>query len=168
MRIAKEVATSLRSSGMTLALAESITGGLVASRLTDVPGASTFLLLGVVAYSDASKRDVLGVSDRTMQERGAVSAEAALEMAEGVRLLAGADLGASCTGIAGPTGATKDKPLGLVYLACVGEGYERMERMTFEGSRLQVKERACGHLLLMVREAAEVYGGRGRHKGDGE
>ncbi|MDD1747302.1 MAG: CinA family protein [Methanomassiliicoccales archaeon] len=168
MSIATEVAASLRSSGTTLALAESITGGLVASRLTDVPGASAFLLLGVVAYDGAAKCNVLGVSDRTMREQGAVSAETALEMAEGVRRLAGADLGASCTGIAGPTGATTDKPLGLTYLACVGNGYERVERMVFEGSRVQVKEQACDCLMRMVKEAAEVHAGQGCHKGIGE
>jgi len=168
MTIAMEVAASLRSRGMTLALAESMTGGLVASRLTDVPGASDFLLLGVVAYSDASKRDILGVREITLRDHGAVSAEVAVEMAERARLLANADLGASCTGIAGPTGATMDNPLGTAFLACVGRGYDRMERMRFEGGRLQVKESVCEHLVLMIMEAVEFHGGGGRSKGSGE
>jgi PncC family amidohydrolase len=153
---------------MTLALAESITGGLVGSKLTDIPGSSSYLLLDVVAYSDASKREILGISEMTLKERGAVSAEAVLEMAERVRLIAGSDLGASCTGIAGPTGATKGKPLGLVYMACVGKGYERMERKIFEGNRLHIKEQTCDRLLLMIKEAADAYMDRERRRRDGE
>lgn len=106
--------------GLTLAVAESCTAGLAASRLTEVPGSSGFLLAGYVAYSDRAKVRDLGVPPALIEAHGAVSAEVAAAMADGARNRASADLGLGITGIAGPTGATETKPVGLVYLSVVG------------------------------------------------
>jgi nicotinamide-nucleotide amidase len=115
--LAQIVAELLIQKGLTLALAESCTGGLVASRLTDVPGSSSFLVQSVVAYANEAKRRELGVSAQDLEAFGAVSEPVARRMAEGLRARAGADLALATTGIAGPGGATEDKPVGTVYLA---------------------------------------------------
>jgi nicotinamide-nucleotide amidase len=98
-------------------VAESCTGGIVAQKLTDVPGSSAYFLGGVVAYSNAAKQELLGVPAALLQEHGAVSEACARAMAEGVRARFGADLGVSTTGISGPDGGTPEKPVGLVHLA---------------------------------------------------
>ncbi len=102
---------------LTLAVAESCTGGLITDRLTDIPGSSAFLERGVIAYSNKSKTDLLGVSEDVLRNYGAVSEQAAILMAEGVRSLGGCDLGLATTGIAGPAGGTKEKPVGTVFIA---------------------------------------------------
>jgi nicotinamide-nucleotide amidase len=107
--------------GLTLAVAESCTGGLIGHRITDVPGSSAYFLLGVITYSNAAKERQLGVRASTLAEHGAVSAETAAEMAEGVRRAAGASLGLATTGIAGPGGGSAEKPVGTV---CVGLAWE--------------------------------------------
>jgi nicotinamide-nucleotide amidase len=112
----------LRERGLTLAVAESCTGGLVGHRLTEVPGSSEYFLMGVVTYSNDAKERLLGVRPETLRERGAVSTQTAEEMAAGVRRLAGADLGLATTGIAGPGGGTPDKPVGTVCVALAWEG----------------------------------------------
>lgn len=111
----------LRERGLTLALAESCTGGLIGHRVTEVPGSSEYFLMGVVSYSNDAKERLLGVRPETLRDHGAVSTEAAEEMAVGIRRLSGADLGLSTTGIAGPGGGTPDKPVGTV---CVGLAWE--------------------------------------------
>jgi nicotinamide-nucleotide amidase len=112
----------LRERGLTLAVAESCTGGRIGDRITDVPGSSAYFLLGAATYSNDAKVRVLGVSQSTLQAHGAVSTETAEGMAEGVRALAGADLGLSTTGIAGPDGGTENKPVGTVCIALAWEG----------------------------------------------
>jgi nicotinamide-nucleotide amidase len=109
----------LRERGLTLAIAESCTGGKIGDRVTDVPGSSSYFLLGVATYSNEAKARVLGVSEDTLAAHGAVTAE---EMAAGVRKLAGADVGLSTTGIAGPGGGTEDKPVGTVCIGLAWEG----------------------------------------------
>lgn len=101
----------------TLAVAESCTGGLIASRLTDIPGSSAYFWGGVVSYSNEAKERLLGVSSETLQKHGAVSSECALEMAAGICRLSGADYGIAVTGIAGPDGGSDDKPVGTVHVA---------------------------------------------------
>jgi nicotinamide-nucleotide amidase len=116
---------------LTLAVAESCTAGLVVSRLTEVPGSSAFLLAGYVAYSNEAKVRDLGVASALIAAHGAVSAEVAAAMAAGARARAGADLGLSVTGIAGPTGGTPAKPVGLVYLGHSDAGGTRTEELRF-------------------------------------
>jgi len=111
---------------LTIAVAESCTGGGIAARMTDPPGASKALLCGVVSYSNQSKVDLLGVREETLQTHGAVSEQTAVEMARGVRNVSGADIGLSVTGIAGPDGGTQEKPVGLVYVACTGPWGEKV------------------------------------------
>lgn len=111
----------LRERGLTLAVAESCTGGLIGHRITEVPGSSAYFLLGVVTYANQAKEQILGVRAGTLEEFGAVSTQTAEEMAAGVRRISGADLGLATTGIAGPGGGTPDKPVGTV---CVGLAWE--------------------------------------------
>ncbi len=131
----------LRARGLTLATAESCTGGLAAHRLTNVPGVSEVFLLGVVSYSNEAKARVLGVDADVLAAKGAVSAEVAIQMAEGVRDLAGSDLGIGITGIAGPTGGSAEKPVGTVYMGVSypAKGVAETRRFRFEGDRIAVK-----------------------------
>ncbi len=111
------VASLLTGRGLTLAVAESCTGGLIADLLTNVPGSSAFLERGVIVYSNESKTDLLGVSSSIIEEHGAVSEETAVLMAKGVRRIGKTDIGIATTGIAGPTGGTAEKPIGTVFVA---------------------------------------------------
>ncbi len=145
------VAGLLQERGLRLALAESCTGGMLAARLTEVPGASAFLERGYVSYSNQSKVDLLGVEAALLETHGAVSEEVARAMAEGARRAAASDLGLGITGIAGPTGATPDKPLGLVYIALTGALGTRLRRLHFPGGRERVRHQACQAALEMLR-----------------
>lgn len=120
--LAGVVGQGLRDARLTLALAESCTGGLVGEMLTSIPGSSDYVLLDAVTYANSAKTTVLGVSPELLRAHGAVSAETAIAMAEGARRLAGADLAVSITGIAGPGGGSDDKPVGTVWLALAREG----------------------------------------------
>ncbi len=146
----------LAGHGKTLSLAESCTGGLITERLTDMPGSSRFLNCAVVAYSNASKVELLGVDEDILNRYGAVSEEAALAMAHGMLKLSGSDLALSVTGIAGPEGGTEEKPVGLVYVAlCVkGAGNEHYTRKLSLGNRVnrsEVRWRTANQALNMVR-----------------
>jgi nicotinamide-nucleotide amidase len=140
-----------RSRGLTLAAAESCTGGMVAARLTDVPGSSDVFVGGVVAYSDELKRAQLGVPADVLAEHGAVSAEAAEAMAEGARRQLGADVGLSVTGIAGPGGGTLEKPVGLVFVHGAGPEGSSSRRLTIPGDRADVRGRATVMALHLLR-----------------
>jgi nicotinamide-nucleotide amidase len=145
------VAAALRERGLTLSLAESCTGGLVAARLTETPGASAFLERAFVTYSNRSKVEELGVPAELLERHGAVSEEVAREMARGARRMAQTDIGAAITGIAGPDGGTPDKPVGLVYMALDGAAGETTRRAHFAGGRDRVRYQACQALLDMIR-----------------
>ncbi|MGE3498731.1 MAG: competence/damage-inducible protein A [Candidatus Binatia bacterium] len=134
-----EVGALLRSTGSTVAVAESCTGGLIGHRLTDVPGSSSYFLADIVAYSDVVKQRVLNVSAETLERHGAVSRETAEAMARGVRSLVGATLGLATTGIAGPDGGTADKPVGTVCIAMDGPAGTHSHRYQFWGTRDWVK-----------------------------
>jgi nicotinamide-nucleotide amidase len=136
---------------MTIATAESCTGGLIAHLLTEVPGISACLERGIVAYSNQAKVDVLGVDRDLIRRHGAVSEEVALSMACGVRERAGTDLGVATTGIAGPTGGGPDKPVGLVWLALADRGGCQAVRHVLAGDRALVKRRAAARTLDLVR-----------------
>jgi PncC family amidohydrolase len=144
------VGKALRTRGLTLALAESCTGGLIGHRLTNVPGSSEYFLGGIVAYAYEAKERLLGVHHQTLYEHGAVSRETAIEMARGARLALGADIGLSVTGIAGPTGGLPDKPIGLTWIALSSRDGETAEERTWQGDREQNKERSAEAALAIL------------------
>ena len=152
----------LTEAGLTLAVAESCTGGLIGHRLTNVPGSSGYFLASLTAYSNESKIELLGVSEETIGEHGSVSAETAAAMAEGVRRATGADIGLSVTGIAGPEGGTPTKPVGLVFVAQADAGGTVTEELRLRGDRSMIKERAAQAALYLLyrgfrdRRTAEV------------
>ena len=148
---AELVVDLLRERGLTLATAESCTGGLVATRITDVPGSSDVFLGSVVAYADSVKRDRLGVPEEVLATHGAVSAETAAAMAAGARAALGADIAVSVTGVAGPGGGTEEKPVGLVYLHAAGPAGELARRLDFPGDRETIRLRAAVAALHLVR-----------------
>ncbi len=143
----------------TMATAESCTGGLIAHLLTEVAGISACLERGIVAYSNKAKAEVLGVDEALIKSCGAVSGEVAEAMARGVRESARTDLGLATTGIAGPTGGSETKPVGLVYLALACDGGCEVRRYIFVGEREVVKRRAAARALDMVR--CHLLGGEG-------
>jgi competence/damage-inducible protein CinA-like protein len=145
------VAALLLERRLTVAVAESCTGGLLAARLTSVPGASAFLDRGYVTYSNRSKVELLGVDPGLLSSAGAVSAETAAAMAAGARRAAGADIGVAITGIAGPDGGTPDKPVGLVFIASEGSAGDRVRRIHFPGVRERVRFQASQAALEMLR-----------------
>ncbi len=145
------VARLLECHGKTLAVAESCTGGLVGHLLTNVPGISRFLLEDLVTYSNAAKTELLGVPAETIQAVGAVSAEVARAMAEGVRRRAKAAIGLSTTGVAGPTGGSDAKPVGLVYIGLATDVATTVERVQLVGSRELIKDRAAKSALNILR-----------------
>ncbi len=140
----------LQACGATVAVAESCTGGMVNAMMAEVPGVSAVWKGGVVAYENAVKMEVLGVSPETLREHGAVSAETAKEMAEGVRQRLGSTYGLATTGIAGPNGGTPDKPVGLVYIAVAGPTGSVVERGLFRGSREQIRIRSSKNALWQL------------------
>ncbi len=141
----------VREQGLTLATAESCTGGLVAARLTDVPGASDVFVGSIVAYSNDSKEGQLDVSAEVLAEHGSVSAETAAAMARGARSRLGADIAVSVTGIAGPGGGSEGKPVGLVFLHASGPMGERDLRIDFPGDRETIRARSAVAALHLVR-----------------
>lgn len=145
------VGTMLRERGLWIATAESCTGGLLASRLTDVPGSSEYVERGVVCYSNRAKTELLGVPEAMIREHGAVSEPVAIAMAAGIRERAGSDLGVGVTGIAGPSGGTTTKPAGTVVVAIAWTGGNRVRTLWFPGGRGQVKFHASQAALDMVR-----------------
>ena len=145
----------LLSKRLTLAVAESCTGGLIGDRITDFAGSSVYFKEGVVAYSNEAKVRVLQVKEETLNEFGAVSRESALEMARGVQRISGTDIGLATTGIAGPTGGTAKKPVGLVYIALAWPemGVEICKEFRFSGKRREIKESTAINALDILRKA---------------
>lgn len=158
-RPVEEIVLALaRARGATLATAESCTGGLVGARLTSVPGASDVYVGGIVAYADAVKAGELGVPAAVLARHGAVSEQAAEAMARGVRARLGASIGAAVTGIAGPGGATPDKPVGLVFVHCEAPWASRPSRIEIPGDRERVRGRATAIVLHQLRRLLEQSG----------
>jgi len=140
----------LRRRGLTIAVAESCTGGLLGSLITDVPGSSDYFRGGVIAYQNDVKERLLGVPSRTLAAVGAVSEETARAMAHGVRNLLESDIGVGITGIAGPGGGTPDKPVGLVYIAVEGPRGAECRRFQWDGTRLENKARSANAAVGLV------------------
>lgn len=149
------IGTLLNKQKYTLAAAESCTGGLVASRITDVPGSSAYFLGGIVAYSYEAKAALLGVSWDTLNGKGAVSRETVLEMARGARQALGADIAVSVSGIAGPGGGTPDKPVGSTWIGLATPGGEEARHFVWDGDRIQNKQLSSEAALQLILDYLE-------------
>jgi nicotinamide-nucleotide amidase len=159
------VLESSRAAGLTLATAESCTGGLVGARLTDVPGASHAYLGGVIAYSDEAKRAELDVPEKILLDHGAVSEGTAAAMAAGARRRFGADVAVAVTGVAGPGGGTPEKPVGLVFISVESPDGASTRRFELPGDRDAVRSRATGLALHMLRRILARSGTPARTSG---
>lgn len=153
--ISKKLVGTMSERGMTLGFAESCTGGLISKSVTDIPGASSVFLGGVVSYANSVKSGVLGVDKKTLDTVGAVSADTAMQMALGCAEALGADIAVSVTGIAGPDGGTDEKPVGLVYIAVCQNEKIVCERNIFSGDRESVRMQSAYRALSMALDAVE-------------
>ena len=151
-RLPDMVGQMLCAKDYTISCAESCTGGLLTSTLTDVPGSSAYVMGSVVSYSNDVKSRILHVAEETLAAHGAVSPETARAMAEGVRNLMQTDVGVGITGIAGPGGGSPEKPVGLVYIAVSTLGKTSVEKNVFSGVRAEIKRAAVNKALAMVQE----------------
>jgi len=145
------IGQSLKLRGYTLATAESCTGGLLAGRITEVPGSSEYFLEGVVSYSNEAKKDLLGVPKKLIETHGAVSEQVAGAMAAGIRKRAGSTFGVGVTGVAGPGGGSAEKPVGLVYIALADDSQTTTRRFIFPGDRQFIRTLSVNAALDMVR-----------------
>ncbi len=154
IKLEKLIGRLLIEKKLTVSTAESCTGGLVSSRLTDVSGCSAYIKFNAVTYSNEAKIKQLGVSPESIKECGAVSEIVAKQMAQGIRKLSETDIGVGITGIAGPTGGTPQKPVGLVYIAINNEEQTEVHKvkMTPELLRTEIKYRASQYALEFLRE----------------
>ncbi len=148
--LASSVVKLLKERNMTLSLAESCTGGGIAFEITSVPGSSSVFGFGAVTYANEAKVKIAGVSEETLRKHGAVSPETALEMAEGIRNLSGSDIGLSVTGIAGPDGGTKEKPVGLVYMGISLKNNSYTKRLMLKGNREKIRESTAKKALTEI------------------
>ncbi|MDO4182371.1 MAG: CDP-diacylglycerol--glycerol-3-phosphate 3-phosphatidyltransferase [Coriobacteriia bacterium] len=153
--LAQQVVERYGAAGLTVGTAESLTGGLIASALTDVPGSSAVVKGGVVSYVNSVKSSVLGVREDTLATQGAVSAETACQMAQGARQALGVDVAVAVTGIAGPTGAEPNKPVGTVFVGVATREGAAAQCHHFEGDRLSVRNQTVEAALTAVLQAAE-------------
>jgi nicotinamide-nucleotide amidase len=152
MSLEEEIGELLRNQGLTLGAVESATGGLISHRITNVPGSSDYYKGSVTAYSNEVKSGVVGVSQDTLLQYGAVSPQVAEEMAEGGKLLLGVDICIADTGIAGPSGATVEKPVGLFYLGLSHGEMTASRKHQFTGSRQQNKQSAAEAALKWLKD----------------
>ncbi|RJP71995.1 MAG: CinA family protein [Candidatus Abyssobacteria bacterium SURF_17] len=151
MKPEREIGVVLKRLGLSLAVAESCTGGLISHRITNVPGSSNYFERGFVVYSNFSKTELLGVGQRTLERHGAVSKEVARQMALGARRAAGTDFATGVTGIAGPVSDESHKPVGLVYVAVCGpDGPVWVRKHHFKGTRLQIKKQSAHAALSLL------------------
>ena len=160
--LADELGALLSREGLTVSVAESCTGGLLGSLITDRPGSSAYFMGGVIAYADQVKRDELSVPAALLTRHGAVSREVALAMAQGAKARFGTTLAASTTGIAGPDSDGSDKPVGLTFIATASEWGSRCEEYTFTGNRWSNRRQAAEQALQLMIE--EVRAGAGRQR----
>ena len=152
----EQVVELLTKKGLTIATAESCTGGAVASTLINVAGASAVFNEGFITYANEAKHKRLGVRIRTLKECGAVSNATAFEMAKGVCGATGADVGVSVTGIAGPDGGTDEKPVGLVYVGCCVNRKSKVVENHFSGSRSEIRQQGVEAALKLLIECLET------------
>lgn len=159
VELARRLQEACLGRGLTVALAESCTGGLVASALTETPGSSGYFAGGVVSYADAAKRDVLGVPAEVLAAHGAVSAQTARAMAEGARSQFEASIAGAVTGIAGPDGGSEEKPVGLTYLAVADEHGVDVRRIVWPGDRAANRRDSGVALVEMLLERVAAIAG---------
>jgi PncC family amidohydrolase len=152
IKLVNKVSDELKKHQVTIATAESCTGGLLAHTLTNVSGSSDYFDCGVISYSNTAKIQLLGVSEELLKKHGAVSQDVAIAMANAVRQRAQVTYGLATTGIAGPTGGTKEKPVGLVYIALSTKTTIVVKRYLFSGDRLTNKESSCTAALELLLE----------------
>jgi len=148
--LAARVGAACRGAGLTLATAESCTGGLVAHLLTEIPGSSDYVRGGIVAYANDVKRDALGVPVEVLAAHGSVSAQVALAMADGARRRLGVDVAVSVTGVAGPRGGSDEKPVGLTYVAVADADGSDVQRYRWELDRTGNKRASAAAALALV------------------
>ena len=146
------VAELLTDKGLTISTAESCTGGLLGHVLTSVSGSSAYFDRGIISYTNEAKHELLGVSTTDLDQYGAVSEQVAKAMCEGVRTHARTDIGVSTTGIAGPMGGTKEKPVGLVYIGVSIKNKTIVKRFVFPGTRLENKDETCVQALHLIKK----------------
>ncbi len=152
MILEEKIARLLKKKHQTVSVAESCSGGLLGHQLTNLPGSSKYFYGGVIVYSNAAKVKTLGVSADIIKKQGAVSAPVAQKMAEAVRKLFKTDFGISITGIAGPSGGTKDKPIGLTFIAVAKQKKILCRQFRFKGTRLNIKTLAVHSALRFLLE----------------
>lgn len=150
MTLEEKAADLLKAKGFTVSTAESCTGGLLAGRIINVPGASDVINVGFITYANEAKMKYLGVSQKTLSDHGAVSEECARQMALGAALQMNADAGLATTGIAGPDGGTDEKPVGLVYIGCSIRGDVRVRRLNLDGTREEIRQKAVEEALKFL------------------
>ena len=153
--IEERIVDLLKMNGLTVSTAESCTGGLVAGRIINAPGASNVYSEGFVTYSNEAKHRYLKVKTSTLKKHGAVSKQCAAQMAEGLAKTTGADVCVATTGIAGPGGGTDKKPVGLVYIACHVRGFTKVKKCLFDGDRMQVREQSVGAALKLIKKCVK-------------
>ncbi|MEM1513628.1 MAG: CinA family protein [Candidatus Thermoplasmatota archaeon] len=151
----ERIAELLKKNKLWVATAESCTAGLIAHTLTNISGSSEYYKGGIIAYSNEIKVKILGVKEETLKKYGAVSEQTAKEMAEGARKVIGVDVAIATTGIAGPTGGTAEKPVGLVYIALATPEATEVKRFIFKGDRLENKQNFCNAALGMLLDYLE-------------
>ena len=157
LNLEQHVADLLLSLKMTIAVAESCTGGLICHRLTNISGSSDYFEMGIITYSNRSKTASLAVPEDIIETQGAVSGPCVEAMGVGVKEKAGTTLGFAVSGIAGPTGGTAEKPVGTVYMALAGLEDVRSWRFLFKGSRQQIKAQASEEALGKIRDYLLAY-----------
>jgi nicotinamide-nucleotide amidase len=150
IELINKISSMLKNKKLKIATAESCTGGLIAHTLTNISGSSDYFDRGIVSYSNLSKKQLLDVPEDILIKHGAVSEPAAKSMAEGVRTKSNVDIGIATTGIAGPTGGTDDKPVGLVFISVSTKEETFVEKFQFHGNRLENKEETCENALKML------------------
>jgi nicotinamide-nucleotide amidase len=158
IRISEQLGRLLKTTGKTLATAESCTGGWIAQTITDVPGSSAWFDRGFVTYSNAAKVQMLGVNPETLERFGAVSAETAVEMVEGALAHSDADVAVAVTGIAGPDGGSPEKPVGTVFIAWANKnGEARVVKKQFAGNRREIRKQTVEHAIKGVEPEYSLF-----------
>lgn len=150
MTLEEQVVALMREKNLTLAVAESCTGGMLSSRIIDVAGVSDVYKAGFVTYANEAKQKLIGVKEETLAQYGAVSEQTAKEMVLGALEAAEADMAVATTGIAGPGGGTKEKPVGLVYIACGNAENIVVEKCMFNGTRSEIRQASVEYALGML------------------